>query len=211
MDKKSPLTTLEVRWFFEGKVDEHQALKKWFEHSAIEVHEFEPRDDIYLLIPRSYDLGIKWREGQLQFKGLVLSEGEQAFNRLHHGKFEHWIKWSYEELPKAYMHFFTQKQQSGIITISVKKTRALRKIQVTEKPNEVHPTLNVDRAIEIELTDLKVADKQFCTLGFEAYPDDPSMNTAFRPTVESFLNDLKEIQLSVAQSQSYPAWLNSLL
>jgi hypothetical protein len=34
MAKTIPLASHEVRWFFEGKADQHESLKRWFETTA---------------------------------------------------------------------------------------------------------------------------------------------------------------------------------
>ncbi|HSE42081.1 MAG TPA: hypothetical protein VLH08_15050 [Acidobacteriota bacterium] len=222
MNKRSPLATVELRWFFQGTVAEYPALMKWYESAepfekdaAVKPPEWKSRidnqPDIYLLTPGSNDLGIKWREGLLQIKGRVAAEEERIFSGIHQGKIEHWIKWSCGQLPAAYKHLFTQNQQSGIITVPVQKIRTLRKIALTEKPIEVDVSTDVHRAIEMELSNITVAGKEFCSLGFEAYPDDSALNATFTSLVESFLKDLKEIHLSATQSKSYPAWLRGTL
>jgi hypothetical protein len=44
--------------------------------------------DLYLLIPGSDDMGIKWREGELQVKGRVSACGAQVFCGRHQGVVE---------------------------------------------------------------------------------------------------------------------------
>jgi hypothetical protein len=96
-----PLASHEVRWFFEGSVEDHLDLKKWFEttepvkkDAAVGPPSWKGRlddqPDVYLQIPGSEDLGIKWREGELQIKGRTAILGTQAFG-IHHGRVERWV------------------------------------------------------------------------------------------------------------------------
>src|SRR5262245_61055024 len=101
-----PLNSREVRWFFEGSVSEHGTLKDWFETTApvSKVGAVGPpawkgrldgTPDVYLLVPDTDDIGIKWREGELQIKGRISNAGLAAFSGGHQGAVEHWTKWSY--------------------------------------------------------------------------------------------------------------------
>jgi hypothetical protein len=72
---------------------------------------------------------------------------------------------------------------------------------------EIDAKTFVDRGLGCELTDLEVSGKQFCSLGFEAFPDDAAMHEAFFRAVSAFLVELKNVKLSVDKSMSYPRWL----
>ena len=67
---------------FEGKLDQNESLKHWFETVApipknpdvgqpVWQGRLDDQPDIYLIIPGSGDMGIKWREGEFQIKGRV--------------------------------------------------------------------------------------------------------------------------------------------
>jgi hypothetical protein len=220
-----PLNSREVRWFVEGSVNEHEIVKKWFETTApvSKVGDVGPpvwkgrldgKPDVYLLVPETDDIGIKWREGELQIKGRVSSAGPAAFSGGHQGTVEHWTKWSYAELPTAYGELFSNRQQAaGPVVVNVQKTRALRKLRLdtmTGKAEEVSPETIVDRGLGFEFTDLVVLRKKYCSIAFEAFPNDSGMDAAFFAAVSTFLSDLTTIRLS-ANSYSYPAFLNSLV
>jgi hypothetical protein len=109
MEKTVPFASREVRWFFEGKSDQNESLKHWFETvSPIRKNHdvgqpvwqgrLDDQPDIYLIIPGSGDMGIKWREGEFQIKGRVSSLGTQVFCGRHQGEVECWVKWSYPEI-----------------------------------------------------------------------------------------------------------------
>jgi hypothetical protein len=222
MAQTIPLASHEVRWFFAGNTDQHTSLKRWFETVASVPKDPEvgppvwkdDRTDIYLLVPGSDDMGIKWREGELQIKGRVSSLGTQVFCGRHYGKIERWMKWSYAKPPDAYQQLFVRGKEMGVVTTSVQKTRALRKVRLdtlTGRAQEVDPKKFVDRGLGFELTDLEVAGKAYCSLAFEAFPNDSAIDAAFTQAIEAFLNRLTELDLMAAHSQSYPAWLGGII
>lgn len=225
MAETIPLASHEVRWFFEGSVNQHASLKSWFETVApisknsgvgkpVPEGRLGDEPDVYLLVPGSDDMGIKWRERKLQIKGRVSSIGTQVFCERHQGKIERWMKWSYSDMPAAYKRLFVAGKETGLVTASVRKTRALRKVRLdtmTGKAQEVDAQTFVDRGLGFELTDLEVAGKAYCSLAFEAFPNDSAMDAAFTQAVESFLDGLKELDLTAACSQSYPAWLGGII
>lgn len=225
MVKTIPLASHEVRWFFEGRANQHESLKRWFETVApipkdsgvgppVWKIRLNDEPDVYLLVPGSDDMGIKWREGELQIKGRVSSIGTQVYCERHQGKIERWVKWSYSDMPAGYKRLFVIGKETGLITASVRKTRALRKVRLdtmTGKAQEVDAETFVDRGLGFELTDLEVAGKAYCSLAFEAFPNDSAMDTAFTDAVEAFLDGLKDVDLTAACSQSYPAWLGGIV
>jgi hypothetical protein len=220
-----PLASHEVRWFFEGQVNQHESLQRWFEAvtpfpkpSGVGPPGWQGRrdehPDVYLLVPGSDDMGIKWREGALQIKGRVSSLGTHVFCGRHQGAIERWMKWSYANTPAAYQRLFMAGQETGLVTASVQKTRAIRKVRLdtmTGKAQEVDTNTYVDRGLGCELTDLEVAGKAYCSLAFEAFPNDSAMDAAFTQAVEAFLDGLTAFDLAAAHSRSYPAWLRSIM
>jgi len=102
----------------------------------------------------------------------------------------------------------------GLVTASVWKNRALRKVRLdtfTGKAEEVDAEFFVDRGLGFELTDLEVGGKTYCSLAFEAFPDDSTMDAAFTQAVEAFLDGLPALALTTAASESYPAWLGRII
>jgi hypothetical protein len=225
MAKTIPLASHEVRWFFEGKAYQHESLKRWFETIApiqkspdvgplVWKGRLEDQPDVYLLVPGSYDMGIKWREGELQIKGRVASLGSQVFCGRHQGNVERWIKWSYANLPASYQRLFVAEQETELMTVSVWKTRALRKVRLntlTGQAEEVDAEVFIDRGLGLELTELEIAGKAYCSLAFEAFPNDSAMDAAFTEAVEAFVDGLTAFDLTAASSQSYPAFLEGII
>jgi len=101
-----------------------------------------------------------------------------------------------------------------LVTASVRKTRALRKVRLdtlTGKALEVDTKAFIDRGLGFELTDLEVAGKAFCSLAFEAFPNDSGMEAAFTEAVETFVDGLTAFDLTAAHSQSYPTFLGGVV
>ena len=226
MNQTIPLTSLEMRWFFEGKSNQHKSLRHWFETMKCEhipkepdvgVPEWKPRindqPDVYLLVPGGSDMGIKWREGQLQIKGCISSLGTQVFSGRHQGRVQRWIKWSYVKLPISYQQLFFSNKAHELMTVSVKKNRALRRLRLdtfTGEAREVGANTLINRGLGFELTDLEVDGKPYCSVAFEAFPGDTATDAVFTRTVEAFVDGLTVIDLNVSHSQSYPEFLYSL-
>ena len=216
-----PFASHELRWFFDGAVSNHPELRRWFETFApferkgdVGPPEWRERlggePDVYLLVPGADDMGIKWREGNFQIKGRVASLGVHSFCGRFRGRVERWVRWSYAGMPEAYRKLFQEREGRGLVTVGVGKTRALRKIKLDTYngvAEEVDPKTFIDRGVNFELTDLEVGGKSYCTVAFEAYPDDSGMHAGFTRVVEAFLEGLAGVDLNAENSMSYPGWL----
>jgi len=220
MPVNDPLATVEVRWFFDGAAASHTALAEWFENATLPAQsgnapslKWRDRTDTYLLLPSSDDMGIKLREGQLQIKGRVSSLGAQSFSGRHEGVLERWVKWSYAELPASYYALFGADLGAELATVAVRKRRALRKMLLDVElgtVTRVSTDAVIDRGLGFELTDLEVAGRKYCTVGFEAYPQDAAIEALALDTVCILVDQLEGIQLTARNSCSYPAWLRRL-
>lgn len=207
----------EVRWFLEGSIERHPALKNWVEDGATTprwVGRLGGKADEYIVVPGSGDMGIKWREGQLQIKGLESSLGTQVFSGHHEGKVERWIKWSYDgkSIEDAFGHWFS-KTQAGPRVVEVFKSRCLRKLRLnpfTHGLVEVEANSSIERGGCLEVTDLRVGADAWCSVAFEAFPDDSAMHGDFTAFVNVFLEKLQDVRLLESNSMSYPAWLQTL-
>jgi hypothetical protein len=162
-------------------------------------------------------MGIKWREGQLQIKGLESSLGTQIFNghsEHHSGNVERWMKWSYDgtAIESAFRTWFASPN-SGPQIIEVYKTRCLRKLRINPFSGaltEVDAETPVDRGGCLEVTDLRVGSKSYCSVAFEAFPGDAAMHGNFTVFVNGFLEKLQGVHLTQSHSMSYPSWLQTL-
>lgn len=168
--------------------------------------------DVYLLVPDGNDMGIKWREGLLQFKGRVAA-GDVTDFAGHAGRIERWVKWSYPGLPRPWSALFSAAyNETGRRTIAVHKERRLRLVRVDDDGGalEIETGEIVARGVVVELTDIRLADRDCCSVAFEAFPDDAVTARAFDAIVAAFLGELAAPQLTLADCASYPAWLAEL-
>jgi hypothetical protein len=217
----SPFSSLEVRWFFDGNRSERDAIARWFgEHSPVvrsdDVGAVEwkgrkgDEPDTYLLLPGYDDMGIKWREGSLQIKGLVSDVGRASYGGHHEGRVQRWIKWSFSDVPAVLRTLFQDEEPT---VVPVGKTRAVRLVEIghSGEYTEVPSSKWVRQGIAFEMTDLQLGSEHFYTIAFEAFPDSTSLREHFDRVVEGFLVGLKAPDMDLARSMSYPAWLNGKL
>jgi hypothetical protein len=214
----SPFASIETRWFFEGDSSHHPDLRHWFESCTpfpraadVRAPEWKDRDagapDVYLLMPGCTDMGVKWREGTLQIKGRVADLGERRFGTAQAGRVQRWIKWTYPEVPAAYRTLFEANETPRLKTAPVYKTRALRMIKLgSAKPEEVAPGIVLERGVGFEMTDLDLNGERYCSVAFEAFPDDAAAEAGFNAAVTGFLGELVG-SLGIGASMSYPDWL----
>jgi hypothetical protein len=214
----APLTTIETRWFFDGDASAHPGLRHWFENAspfpraaAAQAPQWKGRaggePDVYLLMPGYADMGIKWREGTLQIKGRIEDLGTRRFSAGHEGRVQRWIKWTYEEVPAACRSLFAAGEKPGPDTAAVHKIRALRMISLDGgAPQEVTPGLALERGVGFEMTDLELDGKRYCSIAFEAFPDETATMAGFDAVVTGFLEQLPDT-LGADAAMSYPDWL----
>jgi len=211
------ISSHEVRWFLEGSIDQNPSLRHWVEEGAVDPKwsgRLGGKPDAYLLVPGATDIGIKWREGQLQIKGLESSLGTQIFSANFKGKVERWIKWGYEgnAIENAFTPWFNPANTSPQI-IEVHKTRFLRKVRMSpfsQTPIEVDSKTLIDRGGALEVTDLRVGERAFTSVAFEVFPNDSGMHGDFTVFVNAFLEKLSGVELTGSNSMSYPEWLRTL-
>ena len=213
-----PFASIETRWFFEGESERYPRLRRWFEACApfpqaddVSAPEWKGRaggePDVYLLMPACVDMGIKWREGTLQIKGRVENLGARRFGSRHEGRVQRWVKWTYDEVPAAYRALFAAGGQHDLGITAVQKTRALRMISLDSGvPEEVAPGTVLQGGVGFEMTDLERNDARYCSIAFEAFPNDEEIAAAFDVVVAGFLEELTDA-LGVDASMSYPEWL----
>jgi hypothetical protein len=220
-----PLMSHEVRWFFPGEVARFPELQDWIKTAKPFVDEgqvaapaaegrLDDKPDVYLLVPGADDIGIKWREGQLQVKGRMARRGLQRFGSRFYGAVEVWAKWSYQggDIKRAFEGWFGASAATWE-TVDVRKTRTLRKVRLDSRRKfvEVSKDAYPDRGLGVELTDLEIGGQRYCSLGFEAFPDDTEMADSFTAVVNAWLDDLAKTHAVLAEHQSmgYPEFLNN--
>ena len=222
MSVDSPFSSIELRWFFAADAPQASAIDDWFAETTplpqqIDVVRPEalPRldaaPDRYLALPGIDDLNIKWREGLFQVKGRRFAATRAEYPPLHAGLVEHWVKWSYAEMPASWRERWFDADDEAIV--DVHKVRRMRLFDIEAGPTNIEETpldRRLERGVAFELTDIEVRGTAFQTLGFEAFPDDATTQRGFECVVTALLATLTDIELGARRSQSYAGWLAGL-
>ncbi len=79
---------------------------------------------------------------------------------------------------------------------------------MTGAAEEVDAGTFVDRGLNRRVDGPENRGTSYCSLGFEAFPDDAAMHAAFSQAVATFLEGLPQ-DLGADRSQSYPQWLRA--
>ena len=220
-----PLMSHEVRWFFPGELARFPELRDWIQTARpfpadgavpppAATDRLDGAPDVYVLLPGGDDLGLKWREGQLQVKGRLARVGLQRFASRFYGSVETWAKWSYkgDEIKRALQQWFAPAADARWQTVAVRKTRIQRKVRLDARRRYVEVALDAypDRGLAVELSDLDVEGQRFCSLAFEAFPNDTELVESFREVADAWLAELTAAGVVLAEHQSmgYPEFLS---
>jgi hypothetical protein len=222
-----PSSTLEVRWFFPGPLDESgPGMEVWFRTRPRYGGSGQPapmrwdpappawREDRYLLVPGNGDMGIKWREGRLEIKGRTSASGPQGLAPRMAGVCERWLKWSYagETIEQRFADLFGAGTAPGLVTVEKRRLQRHLNFDPAGAVNEVPLNDRRERGFNIELAAIRIPGPpsyRHWSLAFEAFPSDQAAEL-FAPVVASFLADCPALPLSADRSMSYPGWLLAL-
>lgn len=188
------ITTVEVRWFFEGVSPDPPTIFG-------EVLPPTTRTDWYVRSgPRC---GIKLREGNVDVKVLDREVGELELDRIQ-GGIEEWRKWTYMGDPsdEAIFPFLTRDDW-----IAVSKARRLIAFGVED--GLVTRADSVERAdCQAEWTNLRLEGSDWLTIGLEAYGNGKPLEVIVESVARFILPRLSEtVALRRESSMSYPEWL----
>ena len=179
--------TAELRWFWRaGDVGLDQAAGAWFAQLGPDRPALIARTDLYALESNQGELGIKMRGGNpgLELEGLVARLAPITVGPLR-GVPELWAKWTSRSL------------QAPARTVSVRKTRRLRKFAWLEGRFEELPRGATGESLagqlpvsgcDIELTFVEVELARevaaFWTIGFDAFGSRGAVEPILRAAVE---------------------------
>jgi hypothetical protein len=213
--------TLEVRWFFEGPLEETgPGVEAWFRARPHPAGSGTPppvawapeppswRQDRYLVVPGCDDMGIKWREGRLEIKGRESALGHRVFAPRIEGACERWTKWSYAS-DRVTQRFSGLFQDEGAVLVEKRRLQRLFRLADGVEAIEVGPDQPRGRGINVELTRIRSSGggETHWSLAFEAFPGDEHVAALFAPAVTRFLEGYPALPLSAKRSMSYPRWL----
>jgi hypothetical protein len=219
-----PWSTLEVRWFFPGSPAGGGAgVEGWFRSRPRYGGGDEPaplawapppgwRQDRYLVVPGQDDMGIKWREGRLEIKGLEAALGKRMFAPAIEGRCERWLKWSYggEAVERRFGGLFRDGSAHGVLTVEKRRLQRHLRLDPSGAVVEVGPDDRRERGIAIELAQVRVprsSREPHWSLAFEGFPSDAQMSERFTQVVGCFLEGCPALPLTADRSMSYPRWL----
>jgi hypothetical protein len=203
------LSTLEVRWFFAGPLEETgPGIEEWFRtRPRLDGSGTPPpltwapappawRQDRYLLVPDCNDMGIKWREGRLEIKGRASALGERRFAPGIEGVCERWIKWSYggDRVAQRFSRLF---QDGAIVPVEKRRLQRLCRFVDAGEATEIAPDQPRERGLNVELARIRLPGRGAAhwSLAFEAFPDDEATAGRVAPTVVRILNDRPPVPL----------------
>lgn len=195
--------TVELRWFFSEPVRFDEYLVSFNPTILVEVENQPTRHDFYLL-DSGERIGIKWREGNIEIKQQQ-SEAETYENNNVVGYLEHWEKWSF---PLAGPGDFRPTNR----WLKISKRRRLLTLAYDATTRGVSPVAD-DQAVvnrcELEYTQLRVADRDYYTLGAEASGESAHLQETLLRTMDYLAenSNLNCLNLTRARSSNYARWI----
>ena len=180
------LETLEMRWFKAGAIP--QSVQQWFEQTCAGtwVGQAQTRTDWYLrpIAPCDY-FNLKFREGRLEMKWRQEKLATFYLHQNWEGVVEKWVKWLCEE--ESLKAFFPEDS----VWAAVEKTRQQRQF-----------VLSLETACNLELTQLRVQNQQWWSLGLESTGDIDSLHAIALQVSQNCPETLTH-----AEAAAYPHWL----
>jgi hypothetical protein len=197
--------TVEVRWFYRGQVP--LEVEAWFHQGAGRVEIHASREDHYLRLRDTYELGIKLRQGQIEIKQRVLRPGLVRFHERVSGIVEHWRKWSFQ-LAEPY----TALSSIAVPTASwipVRKERMLRTYRLTIDTGvvPVSSSQSSPEGCELELSKVHVVEQDWWTLAFEAFGEESVLQEQLERVARHVFAADRPPSLNASQSRGYADWL----
>jgi len=212
----------EVRWFFESVPD---TLVQWFQRKGLDLMASKSsRADFYLPFSSNKGLSIKLREGHLEIKKLLKQSGKRKFVPGNiEGKVQHWVKWrfSLDEQDALAKSIIVEKKYDWI---EVYKNRIGFKYQFDLKGKllgEKGIEELIPEGCQVELTRLKIKDKEFFSFGLESFSETEHFPQYFNKAIKLVAKELAEtneliqplippIQLPAEMCMSYPEFLEHI-
>lgn len=201
--------TAEIRWFWESSGPSE--VVRWFAAGEDTIQQ-EERTDNYLLLPDCETVGIKLREDRFEVKALIGKEQNICPKTAPEGVLQRWTKWSLtsDRLP-AMIEEITETGTWQAVT----KNRLQRQLEILPGPTAERQGREkaAEAGCSVELTYLGNRHQLPCwmTLAFEACGLPSEAWKSLETAVERFWQDMGPppgVLLSIADSFSYPAWLN---
>ena len=188
----------EIRWFFN---EENTTISEWFKVRGLFFHATRPRTDYYYALVNSVDVGLKLREGRIEYKHRISEIEDQRLHKNAEGNFENWVKWSFNLENGDSTQKDVLNDDNPDVWIKVYKERVGVKVYNNEQGESIYVNLSekLDNGCQVEYTRIIVKGRQWYTFGLEYFGKkiiEPDSN---------FLNSLLEgTKLSKQHAMSYP-------
>lgn len=194
-----PEDSLEVRWILPGVLG--TAMREWFGRFPAGT---ETRQDTYLLQPHLPGLSVKLRaDSALEVKSYLGSPGILALPG--RGRLESWRKWSFPyDAPDR-----TGAVPAGWINVRKRRRGIWFPFAVSQDPVPI-PKPAAGTGCTVELTEARVRDEPWWTVGFEAAGSVGQLRGALQHAADQmFARPLPSgVVFSLDNSRSYTQWLN---
>jgi hypothetical protein len=210
---------LEIRWFNKNNNDYNVAYN-WFQ-SVDPIFEMEYREDQYLFLPNSEDIGIKlrpWKDGEgnekppkfeIKWRKKKIPNFDLISNKIS-GTLEEWVKWSWiftdpPESTDSKIDFFSILPNGP--GIKIKKWRILRSYRYQDLSKSLQ-RINTDsgeEGLQFEVTKLICNNETWWSIGFEGIGK-KNNEFEFSNSIKKILKDFKLV-LDKTDSFGYPEWL----
>ena len=206
------MKSIEIRWFLNEPETRKIALE-WFKKIGGKLDNPEVRTDFYL--PRSYgnSVGLKLRT----FKNIPKVEVKEKLDTIEMvdakgiGIVEVWNKWRFTLDAKD--ETSTEINSEKTEWVKMEKSRSLIKYEILPDNKFQIVDNDVDFACNVEITDIKIGNKDWWTLGFETFRTDDDYEKSLK-SLELIYKEVmtKEIVriLKHENSYSYPALIEKL-
>ncbi|MDX1613181.1 MAG: hypothetical protein R3300_02660 [Candidatus Promineifilaceae bacterium] len=194
--------TVEVRWFFRGRLPDQ--VTSWYRELPGPLSSAETRVDRYLRLDEGEAVGIKLREGNLEIKRRVEAFGKVSFPNRVTGRLEHWRKWSFALGIDTDAGDYVAGSDSD--WLAVNKTRQLRRYLVEGGRLLALPVSDVERGCEVELAQVTLL-QSWWSIALEAFGPEGELRQTLESVAERVFATPPPITLTVEASFSYPQWL----
>ena len=208
--------TIEVRWIQRGRCP--APVDDWFRHAFGSTSSIPPaheeRQDLYLHLPGSEELGIKLRgpdNDKLEIKRREQDFGLSTFHGGIEGRVEQWIRWSFN-LDASNPGTGNPTRPPGA-WISVSKARDTLTFRARSDGTiwEVADSNRLPDGCTAELTHLDIDGQEWWTFALEAFGPLETARHHFEAIAHHvFLEQPGPYACSADCSLSYPAWVGQL-
>lgn len=212
--------SMEVRWFMVG--DMPATVESWFRRGYVApadaLIDDETRDDIYLSLPTTLDLGIKLRaKDRIEVKQRRVDLGVEQLRDDISGRLEQWVKWSFPLLKVDDKGNEVKPPDVALPPgswITVKKRRLLRKFEV--RPDGAVTAVSAKsrpgQGCNLEVAWLTIDGMTWWSLGFESFGETVDVvENILRLVLKEVLADPAFPTMQAHDSYAFPTWLDAML